>query len=136
MGHKYGAGHAPEHLVDHKTSPLIPVTGWLFSPFDTARRAAYFLHMKKQKSRFDIGVYLFYGAAIAGLFVALWRATDFFTAVAAVQFFGPIIILLCIGPSMFCGELIDAVAKLWTEWFKHEEPPDTPAAGDHAHTSA
>ncbi len=106
------------------------------SSFDTARRAAYFLCMEKQKSRFDIGVYLFYGAAIAGLFAALWRATDFFTAVAAVQFFGPIIILLCIGPSMFCGELIDAVAKLWTERFKHQEPPDTPAAGDHAHTTA
>lgn len=106
------------------------------SAFDTPGLAAYVLPMEKQKSRFDIGVYLFYGAAIAGLFAILWRATDFFTAVAAVQFFGPIILLLCIGPSMFCGEMIDAVAKWWTRWFKNEEPPDTPAAGDHAHTTA
>ena len=92
--------------------------------------------MEKQKSRFDIGVYLFYGVAIAGLFAILWQATDFFTAVAAVQFFGPIIILFSIGPSMFCGEMIDAVAKLWTKWFSNDEPPDTPAAGHHAHTTA
>jgi hypothetical protein len=107
-----------------------------FSPFDTIWLTAYFLPMEKQKSRFDIGVYLFYGVAIAGLFAVVWRATDFFTAVAAVQFFGPIIILLCIGPSMVCGEMIDAVAKLWTKWFSNEEPPDTPAAGHHAHTTA
>lgn len=112
------------------------MTGKTISAFDIARLVAYFLLMEKQKSRFDIGVYLFYGAAIAGLFAILWRATDFFTAVAAVQFFGPIILLLCIGPSMFCGEMIDAVAKLWAKWFKHEEPPDAPAAGHHAHTTA
>jgi|GEM_PF-7065227 len=118
--------------------PLSVSTVWAQTlNFDTARDPAYILTMKKPKSStFDIGVYLFLVLVIVGLFVTLWRATDFFTAVAALQFFGPIVFLLSIGPSLLFGKMFAAVVKWCEEWFKSKKPPQSSAPGHPVHTAA
>jgi len=90
---------------------------------------------KPKRSMYDIGVYLFFVLVVVGLFMALWRATDFFTAVAALQFFGPIAILLSIGASMLFGEFFASVAKSCERRFKSKEPPPSAAPGPTAHTT-
>jgi len=104
--------------------------------FDTERDPAYISIMEKPKSSlFDIGVYLFLVLVVVGLFVALWRATDFFTAVAALQFFGPIVLLLSFGPSMLFGKMFATVVKRCEEWFKSKKPPHSSVPGHPVHTT-
>jgi hypothetical protein len=104
--------------------------------FDTKSHPAYIGTMEKPKrSMYDIGVYLFLVLVVVGLFVALWRATDFFTAVAALQFFGPILVLLSIGPSMLFGKMVVILVRRCEEWFKSKKPPDSSASGHPVHTT-
>lgn len=78
-------------------------------------------------------MYLFLAVVVGGPFVALWKASDFFTAVLAWQFLGPVLILMSIDPSMRFGKVFAAVVRSWEGWFKSKGPPHSSASGDTLH---